>query len=155
MADQLAWGILGAGDIAKQFAKGVAASRTGTLVAIGSRDKAKADAFATEFSVPAAHGSYEALLADRNVQAVYIATPHPHHAEWAIRAAEAKKHLLVEKPIALNHADAMAIVEAARENDVFLMEAFMYRCHPQTRRLWQLVNERAVGDVCLIRASFA
>ena len=155
MADKLAWGILGAGNIAKQFAKGVAASHTGTLVAVGSRDQEKADKFAAEFSVPTAHGSYEALLADANVQAVYIATPHPNHAEWAIRAAAAKKHLLVEKPLALNHAEAMAIVEAARENDVFLMEAFMYRCHPVTQKLVELLRQRVIGDVRVISATFS
>ena len=155
MAKQLKWGILGAGNIARQFARGVAASQTGTLVAIGSRDQSRADKFAAEFSIPAAHGSYDQLLADTNVQAVYIATPHPEHAEWAIKAAEAKKHLLVEKPLALNHAQAMAIVEAARANDVFLMEAFMYRCHPQTQKLVELIRQRVIGDVRVISACFS
>ena len=155
MADKLAWGILGAGNIAKQFAKGVAASRTGTLAAVGSRSQDKADTFAKDFGIPTAHGSYEALLADPNVQAVYIATPHPHHAEWAIRAAEAKKHLLVEKPLAVNHAEAMAIIEAARANDVFLMEAFMYRCHPLMQKLVELLQQKIIGDVRVISARFS
>ena len=155
VAKPLAWGILGAGNIAKQFARGLAVSQSGTLVAIGSRAQEKADQFAAEFSVPAAHGSYEKLLADPNVHAVYIATPHPQHAEWAIKAAEAKKHLLVEKPLALNHAEAMAIVEAARANDVFLMEAFMYRCHPQTEKLVELLRQRVIGDVRVISACFS
>src|SRR5947207_8248822 len=100
-------------------------------------------------------GSYDALLADAQVQAVYIATPHPLHAEWAIKSANARKHVLVEKPMGLNHAEAMAIVEAAIANDVFLMEAFMYRCHPQTRKLVQLLQSGAIGDVRVIHASFA
>src|SRR5262245_32651872 len=145
MADSLKWGLLATGNIAKAFAKGVARSKTGKLAACASRDKAKAEAFAKEFNVPKAHGSYEALLADPEVQAVYISTPHPLHAEWAIKAAEAGKHILCEKPIGLNHAEAMAIVEAAARNNVFLMEAFMYRCHPQMAKVVELVKGGAIG----------
>lgn len=151
---QLTWGIIGTGAIAKTFAKGVLGSTTGKLIAVGSRSKEKADAFGGEFNIPNRHSSYEALLADKDVQAVYISTPHPGHPEWAIKAAEAKKHILCEKPIGLNHAQAMAIVEAAIVNDVFLMEAFMYRCHPQTHKLVELIRERAIGDVRLIQATF-
>jgi predicted dehydrogenase/aryl-alcohol dehydrogenase-like predicted oxidoreductase len=156
MANTLEWGIIGAGGIAKNFSKGVAHSRTGRIAAVGSRLKEKADRFADEFCPSARrHGSYEALLADRQVQAVYIATPHPMHAEWAVKAAEAGKHILCEKPIGINHAEAMAIVEAARRHDVFLMEAFMYRCSPQTAKLVELLRAKAVGDVRVIRASFS
>jgi predicted dehydrogenase/aryl-alcohol dehydrogenase-like predicted oxidoreductase len=155
MADRLRWGILAPGGIAKQFARGVAHSKTGTLVAVGSRTREKAEAFGNEFNVPRRHGSYEALLADAEVDAVYIATPHPMHAEWVLKAAEAGKHILCEKPISMNHAEAMAMVEAARRHDVFLMEAFMYRCHPQTLRLAQLVREGAVGEVRVIKATFS
>ncbi|MCY3019381.1 MAG: aldo/keto reductase [Planctomycetota bacterium] len=153
--DKLRWGILGPGGIAKAFAQGVAASKTGTVVAVGSRSKEKADKFADEFRIPSRHGSYEALLADKDVQAVYVATPHPLHAEWAIKAAEAGKHILCEKPITVNHAQAMAVIEAAYLNDVFLMEAFMYRCHPQTAKLVELIREKAIGDVCVIQATFS
>ncbi len=124
------------------------------LVAVASRSQATADAFGAEFDIPHRHGSYEALLADPEVDAVYISTPHPLHAEWAIKAAEAGKHILCEKPLTLNHAQAMAVIEAARDNDVFLMEAFMYRCHPQTQRLTELVRD-AIGRVRLIRADFS
>ncbi len=155
MAETLRWGLLAAAGIAGNFAKGVAHSRTGTVVAVGSRTLRKAEAFADEFAIPRRHGSYEALLADPEVDAVYIATPHPMHAEWAIKAAEAGKHILCEKPIAINHAEAMAMVEAAVRHDVFLMEAFMYRCHPQTHRLIDLVRDGAVGQVRVIRAAFA
>ncbi len=154
-SSKLRWGILGAGRIAKAFAQGVATSKTGTLVAIGSRSQEKADAFGNELNVPHRHGSYEALLADVDVDAVYIATPHPQHAEWAIKAAEAKKHLLVEKPLAMNFHEGSAIVEAAIEHDVFLMEAFMYRCHPQTLRLIELLRLRVIGDVRVIHATFS
>ncbi len=139
MANTLHWGILGAGTIAKTFARALSGSTTGKLVAIASRTRQKAEAFAQEFNIPHAHGSYERLLADPEVKAVYIAAIHPEHAPWAIRAAEAGKHILCEKPLGMNFAQAMAIVEAARLNDVFLMEAFMYRCHPQTQRLLELL----------------
>ena len=155
MAKKLSWGLLAAGAIARAFATGVKHSKTGSLLAVGSRSKQKADAFAREFGIARAHGSYEELLADEDVQAVYVCTPHPMHAEWAIKAAEAGKHVLCEKPLTINHATATAVVEAARRNDVFLMEAFMYRCHPQTARLVELVREKAVGEVRLIKASFS
>lgn len=155
MATTLNWGIIGAGGIAKTFAKGLANSKTGKLLAVASRSQEKADKFGQELNVPRRYGSYEALLADKDVQAVYIATPHPMHAEWAIKAAEAGKHILCEKPIALNHAEAMTIVEAAVANDVFLMEAFMYRCHPQIAKLVELIREKAIGEVRIIQATFS
>jgi len=151
---KLNWGILATGNIARAFARGVAHSRTGKLIAVGSRSQESADKFGAEFGVSRCHGSYEALLADPEVQAVYVCTPHPMHAEWAIKAAEAKKHVLCEKPIGINHAQAMAIVEAARRNDVFLMEAFMYRCHPQIKKLVELLREKVIGEVRLIQATF-
>jgi len=151
----LHWGILGTGGIAKTFARGVAASTSGKVVAVGSRSKESADKFAAEFAVANAHGTYEALLADPDVHAIYIAVPHPMHAEWAVKAAKARKHLLVEKPLGLNHAEAMVVVEAALENDVFLMEAFMYRCHPLTAKLVELVKSRVIGDLRVIAADFS
>src|SRR5437763_6034145 len=147
MATTLNWGIIGAGSIAKTFAKGVAKSRTGKVVAIGSRTLEKARAFGEELGIERRYGSYEEVLGDGGVQAVYIATPHPEHAPWAIRSAEAGKHILCDKPIGLNSGEAMAIVEAARQNDVFLMEAFMYRCHPQTHKLVELLRQNAIGKV--------
>ena len=155
MSSKLAWGIISTGAIAKTFARGLAASGTGELIAVGSRTQEAADRFGDEFKVPRRYGSYEALLADPDVQAVYIAPPHPMHAEWAIKAAEAGKHILCEKPLTLNCAEAMAVIEAARRNGVFLMEAFMYRCHPQTAKLVELIREKAIGDVQVIRATFS
>lgn len=155
MTDRLAWGILGTGNIAAQFARGVQTVGHGALVAVGSRTREGAERFGAQFAIPQRHDSYEALLANPDVRAVYIATPHPLHAQWAIAAAEAGKHILCEKPIGLNHAEAMAIIAAAREHDVFLMEAFMYRCHPQTQRLAQLLREGAIGEVRVIEAAFA
>jgi len=106
-AAELRWGILGPGSIAKAFAKGLAHSQTGRLVAAGSRDGARAQAFleanaaASKGQPAVAHGSYEALLADPDVDAVYISTPHPQHPRWAIAAARAGKHILIEKPVAV------------------------------------------------------
>lgn len=152
---KLAWGILGTGRIARTFAKALATSQTGYLLAVGSRTQQAAETFGAEFSIPRRYASYDALLADKDVRAVYISTPNHLHALWTIRAAEAGKHILCEKPLASNHAEAMVAVEAARRHDVFLMEAFMYRCHPQTAKLVELIRERAIGEVRLIQAHFA
>ena len=160
-AESLAWGILGPGGIARAFANGLAHSATGRLVAVGSRDAARAQDFidanaaAGKGGPVSAHGSYERLLADPAVQAVYISTPHPLHPRWAIAAARAGKHVLVEKPLAVNRPQAMAVLEAARQADVFAMEAYMYRCHPQTRRLYELIADGAIGQVTSVHASFA
>lgn len=153
-SNRLGWGILGCGNIAGAFAKALPHSCTGRLVAVGSRASEKAEAFAAEHGGARGHGSYEALLADSEVQAVYIATPHPMHAEWIVRCAEAGKHILCEKPVTLNAWECMAVLEHVRRHDVFFMEAFMYRCHPQTRRLVELIRAGAVGDVRLIVAHF-
>ena len=150
----LQWGILSTGRIARQFATDLRSSRTGRLVAVASRHEADAAAFASEFGDVHAHGSYAALLADPEVQAVYIGTLHPWHAEWAIEAARAGKHVLCEKPLALNLADAQRMIAAAREHGVLLMEAFMYRLHPQTLKIVELVRAGQVGEVRVIRASF-
>ncbi|MDA0990154.1 MAG: aldo/keto reductase [Verrucomicrobia bacterium] len=155
MADKLRWGLLATGAIAKAFARGVMQSQTGMLAAVGSRSAEKADAFAADFEIPRTHGSYEALLADDGVDAVYISTPHPQHAEWTIKAAEAGKHILVEKPIGLNQYEAQAMIEAAVANRVFLMEAYMYRCHPQTAKLIELLHANVIGDVRIIKATFS
>lgn len=154
MTTPLGWGILATGRIAGIFAQGVARSQHSRLVAVGSRALPNAERFAREFGVPRAHGSYEALLADPEVQAVYIAVPHPQHVEWAVKAAEAGKHILCEKPIGLNRAEAMVMAEAACEHGVLLMEAFMYRCHPQTAKIVELVRSGALGEVKLVQASF-
>lgn len=155
MNKKLAWGIIGTGKIAAMFAKGLAESKTGELVAVGSRAQGTADAFGKEFGISRCYSSYDALLADPTVQAVYISTPHPQHAEWAIKTAEAGKHILCEKPLTINHAEAMAVVEAAYRYNVFLMEAFMYRCHPQIARLKELIREKAIGEVRVIQATFS
>jgi predicted dehydrogenase len=152
--NSLSWGIFGTGRIAGVFAKNLPQSNTGKLVAVASRSQAGADRFGAQFGVPRCHGSYQALLDDPSVQAVYIATPHPMHAQWCIKAAQAGKHILCEKPLAINHAEARTVIDAARRHGVFLMEAFMYRCHPQTVKLVELIREKVIGEVRVIQASF-
>ena len=151
----LNWGVIGAGAIARVFCNGMRFSKSGRIAAVASRSRAPADALAGPFGVAKRYGDYAALLADDAIDAIYLSTIHPAHAEWAIRAAEAGKHLLVEKPIGMNHPEAGAMIDAAAAHDVFLMEAFMYRCHPQTQRLAELVRAGAVGEVRMIRAVFS
>ena len=154
MDNKLYWGIIGTGGIAHRFAKSLLESKTGHLAAVGSRSEAAALKFAANHPCRS-HGSYEALLADPEVKAVYISTPHPMHKEWSIKAAEAGKHILCEKPLAMNRTEAAEMIEAARQNEVFLMEAFMYRCHPQTAKLVELIRSGLIGEVRLIRATFS
>ncbi len=155
MTNKIRWGILSTGAISRAFAAAIPKSTTGQLAAVASRDAGQAAKFAKEFEIPRSHGNYEALLADPDVQAVYISTPHPFHVEWVVKAAAAGKHILCEKPFALNHADAMTAIEAVREAGVFLMEAFMYRCHPQTAKLVELLRAGTIGDVRVIQATFS
>jgi predicted dehydrogenase len=152
----LRWGILSTGRIAGVFARGVAVSRSGRVVAVGSRTAESAARFAAEHGLPpaAAHGGYEALLADPAVEAVYIATPHPEHVAWVERAVAAGKHVLCEKPAGMNFAEGRRMVAAARRAGVLFMEAFMYRCHPQTARVADLVRTGAIGEPRLVQANF-
>jgi len=155
MSKSLNWGIIGTGNIAHVFAQGITQSQTGILHAVGSRTQVAANVFGEIWHVPQRYGSYNDLLMDSTVQAVYISTPHPLHAEWAIKAAQAGKHILCEKPLTLNYAQALSVIEAARTNDVFLMEAFMYRCHPQTAKLVELIRSGVIGQVRAIQATFS
>ena len=155
MSKTVRWGILSTGRIAAVFAGGVKESKHGRLVAVGSRTREKADAFGEAHDIPNRYGSYEQVLQDPEVDAVYIAPPHPMHAHWAYLAAEAGKHILCEKPLTLNHAEAMRVIDAAKRNDVFLMEAFMYRCHPQTMKLVELLQETRIGEVRTVQTTFS
>lgn len=155
MSKILKWGIIGTGSIAKIFARGLKNSKTGKLIAVGSRSQESADKFGQEFTLTRRYGCYEDLLSDPDVQTVYIAIPHSFHAEWAIKSAKAGKHILCEKPIGINHSEAMAIIEAASENDVFLMEAFAYRCHSQIAKLIELIEQKIIGKVKVIQATFS
>jgi len=147
------WGILGTGKIARIMAIAIRESRDGELTNVGSRSAERGAAFATEFGLPQ-HGGYDVVVTDPSVDVVFVGLPHPMHREWAVAAAEAGKHVLCEKPVGVNHAEAAAIVEAARRHDVFLLEAFAYRSHPQTHRLVELLRMEQVGEVRVIDAVF-
>jgi predicted dehydrogenase/aryl-alcohol dehydrogenase-like predicted oxidoreductase len=150
---KLRWGIIGPGAIARDFRDGVKDSRLGTLVAIATRNPQK-PGLGEQFPGARIHSGYDAILKDPEVDAIYIATPHPGHAEWAIKAAEAGKHVLVEKPFALSAFEADAVFNAHRRAGTFAAEAFMYRLHPLTRKIGELVGSGAIGDVRMIQASF-
>ena len=150
----LNWGLIGGGAIAYVFCNSMRFSSTGRILAVASCTQSKADTLAADFDISRKYTNYEDLLTDEEIDAVYISTINPLHAEWAIKSAEAKKHILVEKPIGMNYAEAEAMVKAARENDVFLMEAFMYRCHPQVKRMVELIQDGVIGEIHLIQATF-
>ena len=155
MGEKIRWGVIGTGAIARCFAENIKSSRTGVLAAVGSRTSESASKFAGEYGAERAHGSYENLLADAKVDAVYISTPHPMHAEWTIKAVRAGKHVLCEKPFTLNQPEAMAALEAAEAAGVTVMEAFMWRCHPQTTKLVELIKQKVIGEVAVINATFS
>jgi len=154
MPTPLRWGILGTGNIARQFCTGVNASRRGQFAAVGSRTADSARAFADAFRVAAAHGSYDALLADPTVEAVYVSLPNSMHHEWTLKALVAGKHVLCEKPMAVNAAQAGEMFDAARRAGRVLVEAFMYRAHPLTHAVLAAVRRGDIGDVRLVRTSF-
>jgi predicted dehydrogenase len=154
MAQTLRFGILSTGNIARQFAVGVRQSRRCVLQAVGSRQLASAEAFAAREQVKRAHGSYDQVLADDEVDAVYIALPNSMHHEWTLKALAAGKHVLCEKPFALNIAQAREMVDAAAKSRRVLVEAFMYRSNPQTLAVVETLRSGAIGELRLIRTSF-
>ncbi|MGB7158727.1 MAG: Gfo/Idh/MocA family oxidoreductase [Tepidisphaeraceae bacterium] len=154
MIDRLRWGILGTGNIARQFAAGVKSSRRSTIVAAGSRQLATAQEFSTAHAIPAAYGTYDELLADRDVDAVYNSLPNSLHHEWTIKALRAGKHVLCEKPFAVDVAQSQEMFGEARRAGRVLVEAFMYRSHPLTHAIVETIRSGAIGELRLIRTSF-
>jgi predicted dehydrogenase len=150
----LRMGILGCANIAKQFARDVADSPLVSIQAVSSRDLSKAQQFAQSFGITRAHGSYEALLADAALDAIYIPLPNSLHAEWAIRAMQAGKHVLSEKPLALNLAEVTRMFEVARQHGVMLLESYPYWFQPQTRDLLACLSHEKIGEVRSMQASF-
>ena len=148
------WGILGASNIANTFSLAVLESDKGRLGAVASRDIEKAKDFANKYNISKYYGDYENLLTDDEINGIYISTPNHMHAEWAIKAAKAKKHILLEKPATLNYSEALEVINSAKANGVFFMEAFMYRCHPQTKKAVDIIKEGQIGDVRFIDISF-
>lgn len=147
-------GILGCANIARQFTRDVQPSAAVKIVAVASRNADTAAAFASAQGIARHHASYEALLSDPEVDAVYIPLPNSLHAEWAIKAAEQGKHVLCEKPLALGRAEAQAMFDAARRNRVMLLEAYPWWFQPQTGELLALLQGGAIGELRSVQASF-
>jgi predicted dehydrogenase len=154
MGTRIRWGILGLGSIAETFAKALSFSENGQLVAVGSRDKEKARRFGKKFGASHFHGSYQLLADDKDVDIVYIATPHNSHRENTLMCLNAGKHVLCEKPFAVNAAEARAMVGCARGNKLFLMEAMWTRFLPLMDKVRQLLSEEAVGEIRMLAADF-
>jgi xylose dehydrogenase (NAD/NADP) len=149
------WGFLSTANINDKVLRGARQSNRVDVVAVASRDAGRAEAYARERGIARSHGSYEALLEDPDVEAVYISLPNSLHVEWSIRALEAGKHVLCEKPLSRRAADVERAFDAAERADLHLMEAFMYRHNPQTARLKELVDNGAIGRLRLVRAAFS
>jgi xylose dehydrogenase (NAD/NADP) len=155
MSEAVRWGFLSTANINAKLLAGAAESDRVEIVAVASRDEARAEAYAREHRIQRAHGTYEALLQDTEVEAVYISLPNSMHVDWSVGALEAGKHVLCEKPLSRHPVEVERAFDTADRVGRILMEAFMYRHNPQTKRLRELVNEGAIGRLRLIRAVFS
>jgi D-xylose 1-dehydrogenase (NADP+, D-xylono-1,5-lactone-forming) len=149
------WGIVSTANINRKVIPGAHASDKVELVAVASREQARADAYAREWEIPRAYGSYDDLLADAEVEAVYISLPNTLHCEWSINAMEAGKHVLCEKPLSRDPGEVSAAFDAAERTGMLMSEAFMWRHNPQTKKLKELVDGGAIGELRLIRSTFS
>ena len=154
LAVRVKWGIVSTANINRLFLAGACQSDSVEILAVASRDQAKADEYAKSNDIERAYGSYDALLNDPDVEAVYISLPNSLHVESTINALEAGKHVLCEKPLSRHPAEVERAFDIAEHNDRLLMEAFMWRHNPQTHRLTELIQQRAVGRIRIIRAAF-
>jgi len=150
------WGIIGPGNIAHNFADGLKESFSGQLVAIASKNEERRRNFGNKYNINTSlrFSTYQDLLNTDEVDAVYISTPHTLHAEWTIKAAGKGKHVLCEKPAAINLKEGQQIIGAVRQAGVFYMEGFMYRCHPQIPALLKIIKENKIGQIKKITSSF-
>jgi predicted dehydrogenase len=148
------WGILGTGAIARQFVQGLRSLPEAEVFAVGSRSEASATKFADKRNIPRRHASYDGLASDPDVDVVYIATPHPFHAENAMLCLEAGKAVLCEKPFCVNAAEAERVVELAREKRLFVMEGMWTRFFPLMEEVRRLVSEGAIGEVRMLNVDF-
>jgi predicted dehydrogenase len=155
MTEPVRWGIVSTADINRKVIPAAKASDTVDLVAVASRTQERADAYASEWEIPRAHGSYETLLADPEIEAVYISLPNTMHCEWSIKALEAGKHVLCEKPLSRHPGEVEAAFAAADRAGLQLSEAFMYRHNVQTTRLVELISVGAIGELRLVRSAFS
>lgn len=154
MDRKVRWGILGAGSIAHKFATGFGGVEDGELYAVGSRSLEKANEFADKFNIPKRYGSYEELVSDPDVDAIYVATPHSFHKEHTILCLNAGKGVLCEKPIAVNAREVEEMVECARKNNAFLMEAMWTRFLPIYYKVEEWIEQGLIGDVHMVVADF-
>ncbi len=153
--EKIRWGIIGSANIAKgSVIPGIQASETGEVAAIASRGIEKAKETAEQLNIPKAYGSYEELLADPEIDAVYIPLPNHLHKEWTIRAAEAGKHVLCEKPVAMNAKEAEEMAEACQKAGVVFAEAFMYRYHPRYELIRDIIQSGEIGEIRGIHGTF-
>ncbi len=148
-------GILSTAHINRLVIPGAKASEKVELVAVASRDQSRAETYASQWEIGRAYGSYEALLADPDVDAVYISLPNTLHVEWSIKALEAGKHVLCEKPLSRHAEEVEEAFAVAERSGRLLCEAFMYRHNPQTERLVELVRQGAIGELRLVRSAFS
>lgn len=155
MARVLNWGLLSTARINRALIPPLQVSKRNHLLAVGSRTQESADRYAREWKIPRAHGTYEALLTDPEIDVIYNSLPNHLHAEWTIRAIEAGKHVLCEKPLALSPQEVDAIEAAASKHGRVAAEAFMYRHHPQTLKVLEILGDGKLGSLRLIRGSFS
>ncbi|MCY4061189.1 MAG: Gfo/Idh/MocA family oxidoreductase [Chloroflexi bacterium] len=154
MSDKIRWGLIGLGWISRKFAKGLAFVPDAEVYAVASRSQEKADAFGAEFGASKCYGSYEELANDPNVDVAYIGTPNNYHLSQTLLCLKAGKHVLCEKPFAVNAKEAKVMIECAREKNLFLMDAFWTRYFPAMYKLRELLAEKVIGDVMLVTADF-
>jgi predicted dehydrogenase len=155
MSTYLNWGLLSTARINGQLIPAIRAAERAELMAVASRSQSRATAYAVEWEIPRAHGSYQALLDDSDIDVVYVSLPNSLHAEWSVRAIQSGKHVLCEKPLALSAAECDQIINAAKAADVVAMEAMMVLYHPLLHRARQLVREGIVGEPRLAQGSFS
>lgn len=154
MSRTVRWGVLATGGIAATFTADLQAMPDAEVVAVASRTDASANAFAERFGIPRAYGSWAGLVADEEVDVVYVATPHSAHREAAALALEAGKHVLCEKAFTINEREARELVKLARDRGLFLMEAMWTYCNPVIRRMTELVRDGAIGEIRTVQADF-
>ena len=154
--EKIKWGIIGPGNLANNFADGLKSSYSGQLVAIASNNEDRRKNFGDKYDIHSdfRFDSYEDIINSEHIDAIYISTPHNLHAEWTIKAAGKGKHVLCEKPGAVNLNEGKKIIEAVKEAGVFYMEGFMYRCHPQIPKLLEIIKNKTIGEIESIETSF-
>jgi xylose dehydrogenase (NAD/NADP) len=152
--DGLRWGLLSTARINGAVMPPIRLSFRSDLLGVASRDQARADVYADQWEIPRTYGSYEAMLADPDINVIYNPLPNHLHAEWSIKCAEAGKHVLCEKPLALSAAEVDRVMAAARANHVVIAEAFMYKHHPQTLKVLELLKNKPIGELLVIKGVF-